>query len=77
MAQIRCLGCGPLLRRARQEAGMTLKEAARRLHVEMSMLAYYERGRSVDYQTLRAASALYRDPAVLAAARAEVQADVG
>ena len=77
MAQIRCLGCGPLLRRARQEAGMTLKDAALALHVEWSMLARYERGATVDYTTLRAASALYRDPAVLAAAKREVLTDVG
>lgn len=56
---------------------MTLQAAADRLHADPSVLARYERGMAVDYETLRAASALYRDPAVLAAARAEVQADVG
>ena len=56
---------------------MTLKDAALALHVEWSMLARYERGATVDYTTLRAASALYRDPAVLAAAKREVLTDVG
>ncbi len=77
MAKIRCLGCGPLLRRARHETGMTVQQAAHVLHVDMSVLAGYERGASVPYEIVRAASALYRDPAVLAAAKAEVAKDVG
>ena len=77
MAKIKCVGCGPLMRRARQEAGMTLQSAADRLFVDLSVLARYERGMAVDYSLLRAASALYRDPAVLAAAKREVLTDVG
>ena len=48
MAKIKCVGCGPLMRRARQEAGMTLQAAADRLFVDMSLLARYERGMAVD-----------------------------